>query len=83
MKRIFNVMILTAITIGMTAQTSKQLITSKYPAGTIAAAVERTEEFNPVPKAGDAFWRDSVPESMRRNYIEHGERYIDLSLIHI
>jgi len=77
MKRIFNVMILTAITIGMTAQTSKQLITSKYPAGTIAAAVERTEEFNPVPKAGDAFWRDSVPESMRRNYIEHGERYID------
>lgn len=33
-------------------------------------------EFEPLPRAGSAFWRDSVPETMRRSYIEYGERYL-------
>lgn len=29
-----------------------------------------------VPKADDAFWRDSVPQEMRQSYIEYGEQYL-------
>ena len=27
------------------------------------------------PRWGDTFWRDSVPESMRKDYIRFGEQY--------
>ena len=29
-----------------------------------------------LPQADDAFWRDSVPESMRQSYIHYGEQYL-------
>ena len=29
-----------------------------------------------LPKAGDAFWRDSIPEPMRQSYVQGGERYL-------
>ena len=32
--------------------------------------------FDPLPKADDAFWRDSVPEAMRQSYIGYGEQYL-------
>lgn len=32
--------------------------------------------FAPLPKADDAFWRDSVPEAMRQSYIGYGEQYL-------
>ena len=31
--------------------------------------------FRPVPPASDAFWRDSVPEALRRSYITCGGEY--------
>lgn len=32
--------------------------------------------FAPLPKADDAFWRDSVPEAMRKSYIGYGEQFL-------
>ena len=32
--------------------------------------------FEPIPRAGDMFWRDSVPEKMRQSYIAYGEQYL-------
>ena len=29
-----------------------------------------------LPKADDNYWRDSIPEEMRRSYIEYGERFL-------
>ena len=30
-----------------------------------------------LPQAGDTFWRDSVPETMRQSYIAFGEQYLN------
>ena len=32
--------------------------------------------FEPIPRADDPFWRDSVPEKMRQSYIAYGEQYL-------
>lgn len=29
-----------------------------------------------LPQAGDSFWRDSIPETMRQSYIQYGEQYL-------
>ena len=29
-----------------------------------------------LPQADDAFWRDSIPETMRQSYIQYGEQYL-------
>ena len=29
-----------------------------------------------LPLAGDPFWRDSIPQEMRKSYIKYGERYL-------
>lgn len=34
------------------------------------------QEFEPIPRAGDTFWRDSIPGQMRQSYIRYGERYL-------
>jgi len=33
--------------------------------------------FEPLPRADQSYWRDSVPESMRSSYIKYGEQYLD------
>lgn len=33
-------------------------------------------KFAPLPKADDAFWRDSIPRPMRDSYIKYGEQYL-------
>lgn len=33
-------------------------------------------QFAPLPQAGETFWRDSLPESMRQSYIHYGEQYM-------
>lgn len=32
--------------------------------------------FAPLPRADNPFWRDSIPEAMRRSYIGYGEQYL-------
>lgn len=32
--------------------------------------------FEPIPRSGDSFWRDSIPETMRQSYIRYGEQYL-------
>ena len=32
-------------------------------------------KFEPLPRADQPFWRDSIPESMRQSYIKYGEQY--------
>ena len=31
---------------------------------------------NLLPQAGEAFWRDSIPQEMRQSYIQYGEQYL-------
>ena len=33
-------------------------------------------QFAPLPQAGAAFWRDSLPAPMRQSYISYGEQYL-------
>lgn len=33
-------------------------------------------QFEPLPRAGHSFWRDSIPEPMRQSYVQFGERYL-------
>ena len=35
------------------------------------------EKFAPLPKADNAYWRDSIPEVMRNSYIKYGEQYLN------
>jgi hypothetical protein len=35
----------------------------------------RADGFEPVPRADNAFWRDSIPVAMRASYIRYGEQY--------
>ena len=30
-----------------------------------------------LPRADDAFWRDSIPVEMRQSYIAYGEQFLD------
>ena len=34
----------------------------------------KPQQFQPMPRANDPFWRDSLPAEMRRSYVEYGER---------
>lgn len=45
-------------------------------ASDLPKAVAEPGRFAPLPKADDAFWRDSVPEAMRQSYIGYGEQYL-------
>lgn len=84
MKKIQTLIIVAAATFAATTITAApaqdrkpatKLITSRYAPADIAAAVALPDSFRPVPRAGDAFWRDSLPEGMRRSYVEYGERH--------
>jgi hypothetical protein len=33
-------------------------------------------QFAPLPLAGNSFWCDSVPETMRQSYVKYGEQYL-------
>ena len=35
-----------------------------------------TGSLKQMPQAGHAFWRDSIPETMRQSYISYGEQYL-------
>lgn len=45
-------------------------------AGRQHAARGTSDSFCPVPRAGNSFWRDSVPQAMRSDYICYGEQYL-------
>lgn len=45
-------------------------------ASDLPKAVAEPGRFTPLPKADDAFWRNSVPEAMRQSYIGYGEQYL-------
>jgi hypothetical protein len=34
------------------------------------------QHFHPLPQAGDPFWSDSIPLSVRQSYIRYGEQYL-------
>lgn len=45
-------------------------------ASDLPKAIVEPGRFAPLPKADDAFWRDSVPQAMRQSYISYGEQYL-------
>ena len=42
----------------------------------LLAACEYYRYIRLLPQADDAFWRDSIPQEMRLNYIKYGEQYL-------
>ena len=40
------------------------------------SALVAPRAFAPIPRAGDAYWRDSIPLDMRDSYIRYGEQYL-------
>lgn len=45
-------------------------------AATLDGVLVQTGQFEPLPRAEAPFWRDSVPATMRRSYIQYGEHYL-------
>ena len=35
-----------------------------------------SQNFEPIPRAANSFWTDSIPTTMRMSYISYGERYL-------
>lgn len=64
---------------GASAQ-DKKLLTARFGGCKAETALDTmlvgTGLFEPLPRAAAAFWRDSVPESVRRSYISYGETYL-------
>ena len=40
------------------------------------SALVAPRAFAPIPRAGEAYWRDSIPLDMRNSYIRYGEQYL-------
>lgn len=48
-------------------------------AATLNGVLAEPGRFEPLPRANDSFWRDSVPPTMRDSYIAYGEQYLHRS----
>lgn len=58
------------------ASAGTKLLTSLYSKTMTDTLLSEPGKFHPLPQAGDSFWRDSVPETIRNSYISLGEEYI-------
>ncbi|WP_285822052.1 heparinase II/III domain-containing protein [Xylanibacter muris] len=56
-----------------------KLLTSLYDRTVTDSTLVYPGNFHPLPQAGDTFWRDSVPETIRNSYIAYGEKYLGKS----
>lgn len=45
-------------------------------AASLADHLVEPGRFEPLPRADQAFWHDSVPLTMRQSYIRYGEQYL-------
>ncbi len=62
----------------VSSQTSeKKMLTGKYTTEILEKSLCSPQTFSSVPRAGSSFWKDSVPEQMRKSYIQLGETYLN------
>lgn len=54
---------------------NKQMLTTRF-GGDLKQYLCAPDDFRPVPRSGDAYWRDSIPQTMRQSYISYGETYL-------
>jgi hypothetical protein len=54
---------------------NKQMLTTRF-GGDLKQYLCAPGDFRPVPRSGDAYWRDSIPQTMRHSYISYGETYL-------
>ncbi len=55
----------------------RQILTTLCSEDLLKEKLCSPQSFDPLPKAGDAYWQDSIPETMRKDYIQLAERYLD------
>ena len=55
---------------------AKNYLSSTYPHDVLEKCLVMPGEFRPVPTATSSFWRDSIPETIRKSYIAYGETYL-------
>ena len=55
---------------------AKNYLSSTYPHDVLEKCLVMPGEFRPVPTAASSFWRDSIPETIRKSYIAYGETYL-------
>lgn len=85
MKKITIICFLSLLAASFTAVNGQEtkLLTSLFGGNRAEDALDKIlvacGQFEPFPRSGSAFWRDSIPQSVRRSYIEYGERYLGVS----
>lgn len=57
----------------------KNLLTTLCNEGILKEELCQPQAFTPVPKAGENYWNDSIPEVMRSSYIHLAEQFLNSS----
>ena len=70
MKKALLLLWLTVVSVGLYGQTLSSFATE------LGDVLVQPGKFEPLPRADQPFWRDSVPAEMRQSYIAFGEQYL-------
>ncbi len=54
----------------------KRFLSTTYPREVLSEILIAPRSFAPVPRIGDPYWKQAVPEGMRRAYIAAGEQHL-------
>lgn len=79
MKRILLLVLicLTCVVYVSAQKAEKKMLTGQYTTDILEKSLCSPQTLSSVPRAGSSFWKDSVPEQMRKSYIQLGETYLN------
>ena len=72
--RLSITMLCLAVCIGISAQ--ERIFSTMFNRQMLDSIMVQPGKYAPLPQAGDKYWTDSVPQSVRKSYIEYGEQYL-------
>lgn len=79
---LFSFMLACTLAIHATGKTifpEKKILVTVCDEETLKDKLCRPQAFSDVPKAGASYWKDSIPEDMRKSYIRSAEKYLNAS----
>lgn len=78
MKRMYLSLFLCLISVVFVSaqKAEKKMLSGTYTKEILEQSLCMPQTFSSVPRAGTPFWKDSVPDHMRKSYIQLGETYL-------
>lgn len=64
---------------GRGAFPEKKILTTMYDTEVLKDKLCAPQAFHSIPKAGSSYWKDSIPEAMKRSYIRKAAKYLNQS----